>query len=48
MWNKVLVTILVALMAISEFAKWPYGISVAFAVLAIVILFIPNRKKSTS
>lgn len=45
MWKKLLATVGVLLMALSVYAKWPYVVTIALAILVILIIFVPYGKK---
>ncbi len=45
MWKKILATIGVILMALSVYVQWPYAVTIALAVLVIVLVFLPSGKK---
>jgi len=45
LWKKLLATGGVLLMAYSVYAKWPYAVTIALAILVILLLFVPYGKK---
>lgn len=45
MWKKILATVGVLLMMLSVHLQWPYGVTIALAILVIFLLFVPSGKK---
>lgn len=43
--EKLLATVGVLLMALSVYAKWPYVVTIALAILVILLIFVPYGKK---
>ncbi len=45
MWKKILATVGVLLMMLSAQLQWPYGVTIALAILVIFLVFVPSGKK---
>ena len=43
--EKILATIGAILMTLSVYVQWPYAVTIALAVLVIVLVFLPSGKK---